>query len=372
MNFVEVFKQGKRGMNMGLSTGIPQLDQAINGIQRKYTYSIAASPKVGKTTLCDFSFVISPYLEAEKNGTLHKLHWIYFSYEIDRVSKEFKFASFFMNHDFNVNSFVYKEKTYNMNQNYLMGNLMHRNPDNSLELVPITSEHEEMLKEIYKKRIIPMFGEYDEKGKQISKGVITYIEDPENPTGLYKGLMKYANINGEFIKEGYLTTDESGRAITKDRIVGYTPNDPERYTIIVTDHVRKLKRERGFTMKDNIDKWLEYSTWLRNICGFTFVHIVHLNRGLANVDKLRYAGETIYPTGDDVKDSGNISEESTVLLTMFNPQDEKYNLKSHFGIDLEFYPNYRSIHVADSRYTESPQHIQTNMYGGINLFTPLV
>lgn len=56
---------------------------------------------------------------------------------------------------------------------------------------------------------------------------------------------------------------------------------------------------------------------------------------------------------------------------MFNPQDEKYNLERHFGVDLHPYPNYRSIHVVESRYTDCPQHIQTNMYGGINLFTPL-
>ena len=51
-----------------------------------------------------------------------------------------------------------------------------------------------------------------------------------------------------------------------------------------------------------MDKWLEYSTWLRNMCSFTFIHIVHSNRNLSNVDRLKYAGETIYPTSDDTKD----------------------------------------------------------------------
>ena len=51
--------------------------------------------------------------------------------------------------------------------------------------------------------------------------------------------------------------------------------------------------------------------------------------------------------------------------------DEKYKLERHFGVDLASQPNYRSIHVVESRYTDCPQHIQTNMYGGINLFTPL-
>lgn len=315
MNFVKAFKQGKEGRNFGLTTGIPQLDQAINGIQRKTTISVAAAPKVGKTTMVDFCFVLSPYLEAVEKGILDKVHWIYFSYEIDRISKEFKFAAFFMYKDFGVSEIDYKGKKYPMSQDYLMGKLLHRNPDDSLEQVPVSPEHEAMLQNIYKERIIPIFGEYNDSGKQISKGVMTFIEDPENPTGLYKGLLRYADANGEFLHETYSITDEKGVSTSHKRIVGYNPKDPDKFTIIVTDHIRKLRRENvkggGTTMKENIDKWLEYSTWLRNMCGFTFIHIVHMNRGLANIERLKFAknselGYIVYPTGDDVKDSGLI------------------------------------------------------------------
>ena len=252
----------------------------------------------------DFAFLISIYLDAEKQGKLDKVHWIYFSYEIDRISKEFKMASYFMYHDFGQGQINYKGKIYPMSQDYLMGKLLHRNPDNTFELVPVTQPHEDMLKKIYVKRIVPLFGEYSPAGKRLSKGLITFIEDPENPTGLYKGLWKYAESKGEFIKESYQTTNEQGITVTKNRITGYKPNDPDSFTFIITDHIRKLGDERGFTMKQKIDKWLEYSTWFRNMCHFTFIHIVHMNRGLANIDRLKYAGETIYPTGDDVKDSG--------------------------------------------------------------------
>ena len=46
MNFIETYKQGKEGKNFGWSTGLPTLDQAINGVQRKTTISVAAAPKV--------------------------------------------------------------------------------------------------------------------------------------------------------------------------------------------------------------------------------------------------------------------------------------------------------------------------------------
>lgn len=376
MNFKTEFLEGKKGRNIGLTTGIPQLDKAINGIQKKHTYSIAAAPKVGKTTLCDYSFILSPYLQAEKEGKLDKIHWIYHSFEIDRISKEFKFAAFFMGYDYGIYTFEYKGVVYPMSQNYLTGQLLHKKEDNTLEQVVITPEHEELLKKIYVSRIIPLFGEFDDSGRQISKGKITFIPEAENPTGLYKSILRYAKDEGDFIEEDFYTLSDDGKTkIKRKRIIGYKPTDPDKMTIIVTDHIRKLKRENvkggGNSMKENIDKWLEYSTYLRNICKFTFVHIVHMNRNLSNMDRLKLMGEFLYPTGDDIKDSGNISEETTVLLTMFNPQDEKYNIQKHFGLELEEHPNYRSIHVADSRYTDCPQHIQVNMFGGVNTFTPI-
>ena len=124
-------------------------------------------------------------------------------------------------------------------------------------------------------------------------------------------------------------------------------------------------------MKDTIDKLLEYHTDIRNWCYFTFIEIIHSNRSLANVDRLRYAGDQIFPTSDDCKDSGNPAEESTVFMTMFNPNDEKYNLDKHFGVELANHPHYRSLHITESRAGECPLHMQFNMYGGINMFTPL-
>lgn len=370
-NFIETYKQGKLGKNFGLDTGLPALNRAINGLQKKTSIGLAAAPKVGKTTFCDFAFVISPYLQLEKAGMLDKAQWIYFSYEIDRVSKEFKFAAFFMFHDFKQSIVKYKGKVYSISATYLMGKLVHENPDGSIESVPVSEEHEAMLKVIYQQRIVPLFGEYSEKGEKIKKGKIDFIESPENPTGLNKYLWHYAKINGDFIEESYKTFNEQGDPVLKKRVVGYTPKDPDKFTIVVTDHIRKLRRERGFTMKENIDKWLEYSTILRNLCWFTFIHIIHSNRNVANVDRLKLAGEWIFPTADDCKDSGNPAEECTLFMTLFNPNDEKYNLKRHFGVELEDQPYYRSLHITESRETECPVHIQMNMFGNINSFAPL-
>lgn len=370
-NFVETFKDGKLGKNFGLPTGIKALDKAINGLQKRMSIGLAAAPKCGKTTLCDFAFVINPYLYMLSIGKLDNIEWIYFSYEIDRVSKEFKFAAFFMAYDYGIYNFYYKEKLYGITGDYLMGKQIHYNDDDTNECIPVSEEHEQILKKIYYERIVPMFGEYAEDGvTQIKPGKILIIEEPENPTGVYKYLYHHAEQNGEFKKVKF-NVKEDGKTVTKERTVGYTANNPDKFTVIVTDHIRKLRIERGFSLKQTIDKYLEYSTLLRNWCGYTFIHIIHSNRNLANTDRLKYAGEWIFPTADDCKDSGNPAEECTIFMTLFNPNDEKYNLKKHFGVELSAYPFYRSIHITESRNTDCPVHIQVNMFGGINMFSSL-
>ncbi len=371
MNFVEKFLEGKKGENIGLPTGIRPLDKIINGLQRKVSIGVAAAAKVGKTTFVDFCFLLNPYLHMLKEDKLDDIEWIYFSFEIDRITKEFKLAAFFMANDFGIYDFRYKDKAYLMSQDYLEGTLIHDNGDGTTELVKITEEHEDILKHIYINRIVPMFGEYDKNGNKVKKGKIDFIEHVENPTGLNKYLFRYARDNGSFVEESYYVLDDNKKRVERKRIIGYKANNHKKYTIIITDHIRKLTRERGFTLKENIDKWLEYTTYLRNICGFTFININHSGRGLSNVDRLKYAGEYIFPTADDVKDSGNLGEESTYLITLFNPNDEKYNIDKHFGVTIKDYPNYRSIHLAESRKTISPQHIQSRMLGNINMFLPL-
>ena len=56
---------------------------------------------------------------------------------------------------------------------------------------------------------------------------------------------------------------------------------------------------------------------------------------------------------------------------MFNPADEKYGLTMHFSKQLRHYPNYRSIHLVESRDTECPKHIQVSMFGAVKTFKKL-
>jgi len=371
MNFKQTYLKGKQGKSTGLPTGIKALTEVMRGIPRRAIIGVAAAPKVGKTTLSDFAFLLSPYLLCPDAD----IHWIYFSFEVERIKKEFKFAAYFFWHDFKIDTFKHKGKTYDISADYFMGKLV--DPDSG-EQIFVSEEHENMLRKIYLERIIPLFGEYDENGIQIKKGKIDFIEQKENPTGLRNYLISYAKRNGRFIEQDYKVLDAKGEEVKKKRVVGYKPNNPDSYLIVFTDHMRKVPPERGFSKKETIDKWLEYQVELRNWCGYTFVDIIHINRSMSDTDRLKYMKDCIYPNGDDIKDTGNLSEDCDYLITMFNPNDDKYNLTKHFGMQLVddktkkvLHPRYRSIHLVDSRDTECPKHIRVDMNGANNNFTPI-
>lgn len=366
MNFIEEYKKGQSGKNKGLfmGKGLANISNFINGIQKKRMYGVGAGPKVGKSTFVDYGFVIEPYLYALENNL--DVEWIYYSFEIDRVSKEFDFAAFFLYHDYGILNVqldegitVKGESVIELSSNYLRGRLL----DDNGKVIVVKENIFEALQKVYIDRIVPLFGEWSDKGTLITPGKIEFIEEKDNPTGIYKDLKKHAAKNGHFI------TNNVGRVIGYNRT-----SNADRHTIVIIDHMRKLRLERGFLLKQTVDKMSEYMVELRNWCDYTFVPIIHTNRNLADTGKLSFAGDELFPTSDDVKDTGNLAEDCDFFFTMFNPNDDKYKLKKHFKVVLRdsknnlFYPDLRTVHLVESRHTFFPKHFKTRMLGNVKAF----
>lgn len=364
-NFIEEFKRGQsesvRGIPFG--KGLENITLDTNGISKGRMYGIAGPEKSGKSTFADYAFILQPYLYCLE----HKLpiNWVYYSFEIDRVSKEFDFMAFFLNNDYKVNNITLPEGVTRRGKNkiplspdYLRGFMMDDN-NNPIRIHP---ELIPLIRKVYEERLVPLFREYSAEGVQLKKGLIEFIERKENPTGINKHLVSLAE------KKGTLLKDSNGNWIS------YTPNDPNLVTIVVLDHIRKVKLERGWQIKQVIDKTSEYFVDLRNIFGYTIVPIIHTNRNLGSVDRLKHFKQDLYPTSDDLKDSGNIGEDCNFLFTVFNPNEDKYGLKEHFGLvirdsrDNLLYPNLRTIHLVSSRHCEFPRHYKVGMVGNVKKF----
>jgi hypothetical protein len=376
MNFIETFKLGQKGQNKGLALGpgLETISRAINGLQQKMIYGIAAAPKVGKSTLTDSGFVIGPLLYAAQNNI--PIEYTYFSYEIDRISKEYDFAAYFLAYDHQIFEITLPEgithegkSVIDISADYLLGKLQ----DDNGNTILVNNDIKDRLIDVYEQRITKLFGRYAVNGTQMERGYITFIEEKDNPTGVRNYILDYASKRGKFNYVEFKNSDgKKGK-----RIIGYNPYNPEKFNVFVIDHLRKLIPERGFQIKQTVDKMIEYQVELRNWCGYTFIDIIHLNRSMADVQRGRMMGDMLYPNSDDIKDTGNLSEEANHLFTMMNPNDDKYNLRKHFGADIKdtkgnyLYPNMRSIHLVESRHTYYPQHFRVNMYGNIKQFEQL-
>lgn len=345
MNIIAAYEQGQKGQNKGLpmGAGLAKLSAALNDIQRGRIYTLAAAAKGGKSTLADVGFVIEPCVyvldrnaiwdiklaeisqelqttitpeRREELNTLYEecqvnridLEIIYNSYEIDRVSKEFDFITHFINRDFNVvditlpSGKMYKGKgVVPLSSDYLRGELCYDNedPTKDKETITVPKDVFEMIKITYKRRIIPLFGEFNSQGVQVSKGLITFLETKDNPTGIRNFLIAFAKKNGEFMYSPYVK-----EGVTHQRMIGYKPNNPKKYVIVLTDHLRKLQPERGFDMKKTVDKFSEYAVELRNTCNFSFVHIIHLNRSMADVSRRKLDDDKMFPQAEDIKETG--------------------------------------------------------------------
>ena len=162
------------------------------------------------------------------------------------------------------------------------------------------------------------------------------------------------------------------------RMINYIPNNPKKYTIIIYDHVRKALKETGKNMKDTIDKLSEYQVILRNLLGYTFVNIVHMNRNISSMDSLKLYGDNLQPTPESLKDTGNMSEDGNVIIGIFSPNDDRYNLETHFGMKIRdsnwnlIYPFYKTIHIMEARRVEAPQHFRVDMNGAVKVFRQFV
>ena len=100
-------------------------------------------------------------------------------------------------------------------------------------------------------------------------------------------ISKYSEENGKWIK--------TPKGETK-----YIPNDYNRYTIIIIDHVGLIDR---LNVKQSIDEVSRGLIYYRNKCGFTPVVVSQFNRTISSADRFKI--ERVEPQLSDFADSSS-------------------------------------------------------------------
>ncbi len=345
--FIVSVDEGLGGRNKGILSGMPRLSSFLNNIQKKRYFLVGAQQKTGKTAFVDDFFILSPFI---LNPDIN-MHWKYFSYEIDKVSKKAKWTAYFMKKVYNI---TIGGDGGPIEDAYIL----------SLGNRKLSKEHRVLIDEINSKYIEPLFKKID------------FFEEREGPTGIYKHMISYANSIGEILYENYEQKESddfgklTGNTISKQRISGFK-NNTDLVSMFIVDHVGLCRLERGYTKKQNIDKLSEYCVILRNLFEFIPVMVSQFNRDLGKIDRLKFSGEQLQPSIEDFKDSGCLAEDASVVLALFNPILYPH-IKRHLGYDLAQIGNgYRSLHILANRHGISGANLSFNLEGNTGICAEL-
>ncbi len=307
-SFKQRIEDGLAGKFKGLSNGFNRLNKYIYNTQRKTYTLIGGLSGSAKTTLVNY-ILLNNIEDADKNNI--PIDIFYYSYEIDEETTKANWLSVL----------IYKKHKIIIPPEKISGLGDNRLSKAEQELVNLMLPY---LDNIFSR--------------------INFRFEANNPTGIYNELYQHALKVGEFTYEYY--KDKSG--LDQKRLIGYNFYDKDRYVLVVLDHQALMKRERGFTLKENIDKYSEYCIFLRNICSYSFFNIQQFNQSLNSVERAKFKGVDLSPQQNDFKDTSNPYTDADIVIGIMNPW--KMDMKECLGYNLEILKeNFRMLKVIKNR-----------------------
>jgi hypothetical protein len=289
--------------------GLPSVEKYLPGIIKSSSYLIGAYSGDGKTTLTDSIFLYNAFEFYKKQSTKMNIYFLYWSFEIEKRIKIAKGICRKLYLDYNIRIGV----------NDLLSISKNRISDEIFELVKKTSDYFEELEDH-----------------------LTIISSPLNPTGVNKAVWDFASKRGKI--EYDIVDDGFGR--NRQVFKSYTPNIENEYVIIITDHVSLSINEQGFSDKQNIDKYTEYTNYWRNNFGYIPVVIQQFSADTLSVERFK-VGKT-EPDLNSFGDSKTSVRNFNYVLALYNPM--KFEIYEHRGYNISILRDYyRYLFILKSR-----------------------
>jgi len=309
-------EKGMRGHNIGVSTGIPKLDNIIFGTQQSYLYTIGADTGSGKSSLALDVFIYN----LVKNGEEIPISIAAYSFEMSASMVLAKLASLYIWDNFN-EIISYKD---------------------ILSLTDILSKEK---KEFIDKSRIWL--------NKVSK-MLTIYDRALTPGGIHVTCKDWLKHFGYFEQ-------------IDEHTENYVPKDPKRYKIVLIDHIGLIAGPGS--KKEKIDKVADDMIYFRNKCQITGIFVQQLNRNAKAVDRKTNGYELVQL--DDFKDSSGALDASEVVLALFYPFREKIAKCEGYPIQNVLKGRFRLLQVLKNRWGESDKNIGLNFFGEIGLFKEL-
>lgn len=309
----EQIEKGRLGKNIGMSIGLPRLEEYIYGLTPSIYTVLFGKTGSGKTSIALYSYLYRPLMEAIEQGLDFKV--VYFSLEMTGEMLLAKLAS------------IHMLETYGVQIGY---------------------------KEIFSKREILSDTQYEIVQKALLwldtiEPYLVIYDKTLTANSAYAFLKAFAEAEGEFVEDGHTLT--------------YVPNNPDAIRLIIADHIGLVRRSDGRTKKEEIDLTSTYFLWFRNKCKYAILVLMQVNRDQTSMD--RRNANLLEPTLEDIKDSGCPSEDSEIVIGIFNPFKEK--LLKHRGHNIkELRDRCRFLCLLKNRYGDADKVVAIAFYGKVN------
>jgi replicative DNA helicase len=326
-------KDGLDGKFEGLFNGFNRINRYIFNIQRKCITTVGAASGAGKTTLVDFMLFNAIDDAIQKDIDLNI---IYFSYEIDEVTKKCNFLS----------SYIYRKHGVIIPPEKIKGLGKNRLTNSEIELI---------------KTELPFVDELFNK--------ITFVFDNKNPNEAFSYVKKKLASKGKvlFKNEKYFD-EESGKVESMNTPYRFEYYNPNTYTIVVTDHIALFDLLEN-NLKHTIDTWSKHCVTLKNFYEASIFNIQQFNDGLTTVERQKFKGVDLSPQQSDFKDSRNTYNDSDVVIGLMNPY--KMGLKECMKLLVEKLPSMLMFKIIKNRLSKDNVVVMLNFIPQAGTFEEL-
>ena len=286
---------GRSGDNIGIPTGMPDLDKYTYGIQRGFMTTIAGDSGAGKTTYTLFTHVYKPIQYAIEHPET-PVNILYFSLE--------------------------------MSGEVLLAKLL------SLHIL-------DQYKKIISYKEILSLGEVlnEEKYELILKAK-TWLEKAINHLIVYDKFVDaagvYTIVRNWVSNFGHFEEDEYAEK--------YISKIDSQYKIVVIDHVRLLS---GSDKRVEINKCTDYLIRLRDMCSLTIALVQQLNRQFKSMERRTSNYQMIQL--DDLADSSGSAQGSEIVIGLYYPYREKRTTCEGYDIK-KLRDQIRIVQILKHRY----------------------
>lgn len=310
---------------------LPRFSEYLPGIEKKRYYLISGASGAGKSQFTDDFFIFTPYdftLEEETDITVK---YIYYSLELDKISKMHQWMSRRLYTHYGIRSGMKVLQSVGKN----------RLNDNLWMAVQETREYFERLED-----------------------VITMYDGTIKPSMIEKDIEEYAMLNGKFnVKE---VLNEQGDLVKV--FDNYIPNRPKEYVMIILDHYSLLSSDNGSSIKQTIEDVSKTFVKARN--KYSYIPVPIQQQSASGEDLDHFKSSKLLPSKDTLGESKLTYNDCDLAIGIFEPQ--KHEIKSDRGYNIfEMRDGYRYINIFKNRYGTSNVGVGLYFDGAVNFFKEL-